>query len=220
MGVSTRIDRLDVGGGDVHHFSGAAGGRLGLSLHDGDATALTVTTVAKQWFVVHALTGQEERVKSAIEGKIAQGGPGALIAQVIIPMEKVSEVKGGKKKISERKFFPGYVLVEMELTDDSWYLIRNIPGVSGFVGSGQRPVPLAEDEVQAILKAAEEKMEKPIPKVIFDRGESVRITEGPFTNFNGAIEDVNPEKGKLKVMVTIFGRATPVELEYWQVEKI
>ena len=139
-----------------------------------------MTTVAKQWFVVHALTGQEERVKSAIEGKIAQGGPGASIAQVIIPMEKVSEVKGGKKKISERKFFPGYVLVEMELTDDSWYLIRNIPGVSGFVGSGQRPVPLAEDEVQAILKAAEEKMEKPIPKVIFDRGESVRITEGPF----------------------------------------
>ena len=179
-----------------------------------------VAAMAKQWFVVHTLTGQEEKVKSAIEGKIAQQAPDGGLSQVLIPMEKVSEVKAGKKKISERKFFPGYVLVEMELTDDTWYLVKNIPGVSGFVGSGQRPVPLADDEIQAIMKAAEEKQEKPIPKVIFDRGESVRITEGPFTNFNGLIEDVNPEKGKLKVMVTIFGRATPVELEYWQGEKI
>jgi len=179
-----------------------------------------VIGVAKQWFVVHTLTGQEERVRSAIEGKVATGAAGDSINQVLIPMEKVSEVKAGKKKISERKFFPGYVLVEMELTDDSWYLIKNTPGVSGFVGSGQRPVPLADEEVQAILKAAEEKMEKPIPKVIFEKGESVRITEGPFTNFNGTIEEINPERGKLKVMVSIFGRSTPVELEYWQVEKI
>ena len=179
-----------------------------------------VAEMAKQWFVVHTLTGQEERVRAAIEGKITQGAVGGLITQVLIPMEKVSEVKGGKKKISERKFFPGYVLVEMELTDDSWYLIKNTAGVSGFVGSGQRPVPLPDEEIQAIMKAAEEKQEKPIPKVIFEKGENVRITEGPFTNFNGAIEEVNPEKGKLRVMVTIFGRSTPVELEYWQVEKI
>lgn len=172
------------------------------------------------WYVVHALTGQEERVRSALQGKMAHGGAGSLVHQVLIPMEKVSEVKEGKKKISERKFFPGYVLVEMEMTEDSWYLVKTTPGVAGFVGSGQQPVPLAEEEVQAILKAAEEKMERPIPKVIFDRGENVRITEGPFTNFNGIIEEINPEKGKLKVMVTIFGRSTPVELEYWQVEKV
>ena len=177
-----------------------------------------VAEMAKQWFVVHTLTGQEEKVKSAIEGKIAQQAAG--VSQVLIPMEKVSEVKAGKKKISERKFFPGYVLVEMELTDDAWYLIKSIPGVSGFVGSGQRPVPLADDEIQAIMKAAEEKQEKPIPKVIFDRGESVRITEGPFTNFNGLLEVGGPEKGNLKLSVRHFGRATPVELEYWQVEKI
>lgn len=179
-----------------------------------------MTTVAKSWYVIHTLTGQEDRVRSALEGKIASGAAAGLIGQVLIPMEKVSEVKGGKKKISERKVFPGYVLVEMELTDDAWYLIKNTPGVSGFVGSSQRPAPLPEEEVQAILRASEEKMEKPTPKVIFDRGESVRITEGPFTNFNGTIEEVNPEKGKLRVMVTIFGRSTPVELEYWQVEKI
>ncbi len=174
----------------------------------------------KQWFVVHTLTGQEERVKSAIQGKIAQQSADGALSQVLIPMERVSEVKAGKKKISERKFFPGYVLVEMALSDESWYLIKNIPGVSGFVGSGQRPVPLADEEVQAIMKAAEEKQEKPIPKVVFDRGESVRITEGPFTNFNGNVEEINPEKGKLKVMVMIFGRSPPVELEYWQVEKV
>ena len=176
--------------------------------------------MAKLWYVIHTLTGQEERVKSAIEGKIASGAAGGWISQVLIPMEKVSEVKAGKKKISERKVFPGYVLLEMELTDDSWYLIRNTPGVSGFVGGGQRPTPLGEEEVQAIMQASQEKMEKPTPKVIFEVGESVRVTEGPFTNFNGTIEEVNPEKGRLKVMVAIFGRSTPVELEYWQVEKI
>ncbi len=176
--------------------------------------------MTKSWYVIHTLTGQEERVKSAIEGKIASGAAGRLISQVLIPMEKVSEVKAGKKKISERKVFPGYVLLEMELTDDSWYLIRNTPGVSGFVGGGQRPTPLGEEEVQAIMQASQEKMEKPTPKVIFEVGESVRVTEGPFTNFNGTIEEVNPEKGRLKVMVAIFGRSTPVELEYWQVEKI
>lgn len=176
--------------------------------------------MAKQWFVVHTLTGQEERVKTSLQKAIDAGKCGDLIAQVLVPMERVSEVKAGKKKISERRVFPGYVLIKMDLNDDTWYLIKTTPGVAGFVGSGARPVPLREEEVAQILQATQEKMEKPIPKVIFDKGEAVRINEGPFTNFNGTVEEIHPEKGKLKVMVTIFGRSTPVELEYWQVEKV
>lgn len=174
----------------------------------------------KQWYVIHTLTGQEEKVRTSLQRAIEGQLCGDAIAQVIVPMEKVSEVKGGKKKISERRVFPGYVLVEMALTDDTWYQIKTTPGVAGFVGSGARPVPLRAEEVQQILQASQEKMEKPIPKIVFERGESVRINEGPFNNFNGVVEDVSPEKGKLKVMVTIFGRSTPVELEYWQVEKM
>lgn len=174
----------------------------------------------RQWYVVHTLTGQEEKVRTSLQRAIESGKSSESISQVLVPMEKVSEVKGGKKKISERRVFPGYVLVEMELNDESWYAVRTTPGVAGFVGSGARPIPLREEEVSQILQAAQEKMEKPTPKVIFEKGESVRITEGPFTNFNGTVDEIHPEKGKLKVMVTIFGRATPVELEYWQVEKV
>ena len=172
----------------------------------------------KRWFVIHTLTGQEEKVRTSLERMVNQAeGP---IFQVLVPMEKVSEVKGGKKKISERRVFPGYVLVEMGLSDETWYQIKLTPGVAGFVGSKTRPVPLREEEVIQILQSTQEKMEKPIPKVIFEKGEGVRITEGPFNNFNGMVEEINPEKGKMKVMVTIFGRATPIELEYWQVEKV
>ena len=175
----------------------------------------------KRWYVIHTLTGQEEKVRSSLQklADAAAEGNGP-IQQVLVPMEKVSEVKAGKKKISERRVFPGYVLVQMMLTDETWYQVKNTPGVSGFVGQGIKPVPLADEEVDQILQAAQEKMEKPTPKVIFDKGEGVRINEGPFNNFNGVVEEVNPEKGRLKVMVTIFGRATPVELEYWQVEKV
>ena len=173
-----------------------------------------------QWYVVHTLTGQEEKVRTALQRIIETNSSDAAISQVLVPMEKVSEVKAGKKKISERRVFPGYVLVQMSLSDDTWYLVKSIPGVAGFVGSGVRPVPLREEDVSQILQSSQEKMEKPIPKVIFEKGEGVRITEGPFNNFNGVVEEINPEKGKLKVMVTIFGRSTPVELEYWQVEKV
>ena len=176
--------------------------------------------MAKQWYVIHTQTGHEERVKTTIENRAQQFSLQDKIAQILIPMEKVSEIKAGKKKISTRKFFPGYVLVEMELNDDTWYLVKNTPGVSGFIGSGRKPLPLRETEVEGIIKQAEEKKEKPTPKVIFEKGESIRVKEGPFVNFNGTIEEVNPNKGKLKVMVSIFGRTTPVELEYWQVEKI
>lgn len=176
--------------------------------------------MAKSWYVIHALTGQEEKVKTNILNRLALSNIKDQIFQVLIPTEIVSEVKSGKKKISERKFFPGYVLVEMELTDESWYLIKNTPGVTGFISSGSKPTPLLEEEIKNILKQTEEKKERPTPKVVFEVGESVRVIDGPFTNFNGTIEEINPEKGKLKVFVMIFGRPTPVELEYWRVEKL
>ena len=176
--------------------------------------------MAKKWYVVHTQTGYEDKVKANIEKKAEAGNLKEKISQVLVPTEKVSEVKAGKKKISTRKFFPGYVIVEMELTDETWYLIKNTAGVSGFIGSARRPVSLQESEINAIMKQAELAKEKPTPKVIFEKGEGVRVLEGPFTNFNGTIEEINPAKGKLKVTISIFGRATPVELEYWQVEKL
>ena len=176
--------------------------------------------MAKHWYVIHTQTGHEDKVKINIQKRLKEESLQDLIAQILIPTEKVSEVKGGKKKISFRKFFPGYVLVEMELTDKLWYLIKATPGVTGFIGPRARPQPLKEKEIKNILRQTEEKREKPTPKVVFEKGEGVRVNDGPFTNFNGIVEEVNPGKGKLKVTVSIFGRATPVELEYWQVEKI
>jgi len=176
--------------------------------------------MAKNWYILHTQTGHEDKVKSNLENRLKDSPLKDLISQILIPTEKVSEVKEGKKKIFERKIFPGYVLIQMEMTDESWYLVRNAPGVTGFVGPGKKPTALSKTEIDNIIKQTEEKKEKPIPKVAFEKGEGVRVKEGPFTNFNGAIEDVNPVKQKLKVMVSIFGRATPVELEYWQVEKL
>ena len=175
--------------------------------------------MAKHWYVVHTQTGFEERVRTHLESRIKNAKAQEIISQILIPKEKVSEVRGGKKKIMERKFFPGYVLLEMELNEQSWYIIKNTPGITGFIG-GTKPQPLREEEVAGILKKAEDSKEKPMPKVLFAKGESVKIIEGPFTNFNGDIEEVYPGKGKLKVMVSIFSRSTPVELEYWQVEKM
>lgn len=178
------------------------------------------TVTAAKWYVLHTQTGVESKVKASLESRAENAGLRHLIHQILIPTEKVSEVKEGKKRITERKFFPGYILVQMELTDDSWYLVKNTPGISGFVGSGKNPIPLSEEEVNQILRQQDEKTAKPKPKVEFASGENVRVKEGAFANFNGVIEEVNPNRGKLKVMVTIFGRSTPVELEYWQVEKI
>ena len=173
-----------------------------------------------RWYVLHTQTGIENKVKTSLESRAVTCGMVDKIHKVLIPTEKVSEVKEGKKRISERKFFPGYILVQMELTDDSWYLVKNTNGITGFVGSGKNPIPLSDDEVNKIIQQQEEKTSKPKPKVEFSEGESVRVKEGAFANFNGTIEEVNPNRGKLKVMVAIFGRSTPVELEYWQVEKI
>jgi len=176
--------------------------------------------MAKHWYVIHTQTGYEDKIRAVLDSKIKAGLSKEAIGEILVPIEQVSEVKAGKKRISQRKFFPGYILIEMELTDESWYLIKSIPGVTGFVGAGARPLPLREDEIEAILKQAKDAKEKPTPKVMFEKGEPVRVTDGPFTNFNGTIEETNIAKGKIKVMISIFGRATPVELETWQVEKI
>ncbi len=173
-----------------------------------------------KWYVVHTQTGYENKVKSTLLARAESAGIQEKLSRILIPTEKVSEVKGGKKTVTERKFFPGYILVEMDLTDDTWYLIKNTPGISGFVGSRNKPIPLSEKDIETVLSQEEEKSHRPKPKTEFTAGESVRVKEGAFANFNGTIEEVHPDKGKLKVMVVIFGRATPVELEYWQVEKL
>ncbi|MDP2923973.1 MAG: transcription termination/antitermination protein NusG [Candidatus Omnitrophota bacterium] len=174
----------------------------------------------KNWYVVHTQTGSEEKVKTSIENKLTVENMGELISKVIIPTEQISEIRAGKKKISQRKFFPGYLLVEMELNEQTYLFIKKTPGVTGFIGLGKKPMPLAQQEVDSILKRTQETQVKPSPKIAFEKGEQVRVKEGPFVNFNGTIDAIHPEKGKLKVNVSIFGRATPVELEYWQVEKI
>ena len=176
--------------------------------------------MSSKWYVIHTLTGQEEKVKASIESKVQEGELKDKVQQVLIPTEQVSEVKDGKKRISLRKFFPGYVLVEMNMDDEAWYVVRNIPGVTGFIGTKTKPVPLLDSEVKHIIKQTEERKEKPTPKVIFEKGDNIKIIEGPFINFNGTVEEINPDKGRVKVMVLIFGRATPVELEYWQVERL
>ena len=174
----------------------------------------------KYWYVVHTQTGSEDKVKTSLDSKVIAEGLQDVIAKVVIPTEQVSEVRSGKKRITQRKFFPGYLLVEMELNEKTYLFIKTIPGVTGFIGLGKRPMPLPQQEVDNILKRTEETQVKPSPKVIFEKGEQVRVTEGPFVNFNGTIDEIHPEKGKIKVSVSIFGRATPVELEYWQVEKV
>jgi len=174
----------------------------------------------KNWYVVHAQTGSEDKVKSYLENKISAEGLQEAITKVIIPTEQVSEVRSGKKRISQRKFFPGYLLVEMELNEKTYLFVKAIPGVTGFIGLGRKPMPLPQKEVDGILKRTQDTQVKPSPKIVFEKGEQVRVTEGPFLNFNGTIDEMHPEKGKIKVSVSIFGRSTPVELEYWQVEKV
>lgn len=174
----------------------------------------------KRWYVIHTQTGQEVKVKTSLDTKLRQGIGAESISQILVPTERVAEIRGGKKRISERKFFPGYLLVQMSMTNESWHLVRTTPGVTGFIGAGHQPVALSEEEVGEILRQTEERKDKPAPRVTFSKGEGVRVTEGPFTNFSGVIEEVNTQRGKLKVMVSIFGRQTPVELEFWQVERL
>jgi transcriptional antiterminator NusG len=173
-----------------------------------------------KWYVVHTQTGIEEKVKLTLENQIAKKELASMIGKVFIPTEQVSEVRSGKRKVTQRRFFPGYILVEMDLNEQTYLVVKGIPGVTGFIGPGKKPMALPEEEVDRILKRSEETQVKPSLKVTFEKGEQVRVSDGPFVNFNGTVDELHPEKGKLKVSVSIFGRATPVELEYWQVEKI
>lgn len=174
----------------------------------------------KRWYVVHAYSGFEKSVQRALLERIARAGMQDSFGQILVPVEEVVEIKAGQKSISERKFFPGYVLVEMDMNDDSWHLVKSTPKVTGFVGgTSTKPTPISEKEVDKIMQQMQEGVEKPRPKVLFEAGEMVRIKDGPFTDFNGNVEEVNYEKSRLRVAVTIFGRSTPVELEFAQVEK-
>jgi transcriptional antiterminator NusG len=174
--------------------------------------------VKKRWYVVQAATGAESYVKKAIEARIAQLGIEDSFEEILVPTEQVVSMQGGSKRNIERKFFPSYVLVKMAMTDETWHAIKGVPKVRGFIG-GERPSPISEKEAQAILDQVKEGVDKPKPKVLFEVGEVVRVTEGPFADFNGAVEEVNYEKSRLRVAVMIFGRSTPVELEFGQVEK-
>jgi len=176
--------------------------------------------MSKRWYVVHVYSGMEKSVHKAMLERIERAGLQSSFGQVLVPSEEVVESKGGQKSISERRIFPGYVLVEMELTDETWHVIKNTPRVTGFLGgSGNRPTPISEKEVAKILSQMEEGVERPRPKVLFEVGEMVRVKEGPFADFNGNVEEVNYEKNKVRVSVAIFGRSTPVELDFSQVEK-
>ena len=172
------------------------------------------------WYVVHTQTGAEERAKAGLESRMASTALKQYIGEIVVPTEQISEVRSGKKRITARKFFPGYILIKMDMTKESWYLVKSTPGITGFIGPGRRPQRLSQPEVDAILKKTEETEVKPSPKTVFEVNEPVRITQGPFGNFNGQVMEVYPDRGKLKVSVSIFGRSTLVELEYWQVEKI
>ena len=173
----------------------------------------------KRWYIIHTYSGFERKVAESLRGRVQAFGLDDKIGEVKIPTEPVIEMKGGKKVTSERMFYPGYVLVEMELDDHTWHVVRSTPRVTGFVGTGNTPTPLTQDEVDQILHRVEVVAEKPKPKLSFERNETVRIVDGPFTNFAGVVEEVNQERNTLKVMVSIFGRATPVELDFLQVEK-
>ena len=173
----------------------------------------------KQWYIVHTYSGFEERVRENLTQRIEALGMRDKFGEIKIPTETLVEMKSGKKREVQRKFFPGYILVEMEMSDDAWHLVKNTPKVTGFVGTGKKPTPLTPEEVDQILTQVVTTKEKPKPKHVYEHGEHVRIIDGPFTNFTGVVEDVNLDRNTLKVMVTIFGRSTPVELEFIQVAR-
>ncbi len=175
--------------------------------------------MAKKWYIVHTYSGYENKVRESLVQRVEAMGMTDSIGEVLIPMQDVVEVKDGQRVVSAKKFFPGYLLVHMEMSDEAWHVVKNTPKVTGFVGAGNKPTPLTQDEVDRIINQVSEAAEKPKPKFEYSVGETVRIVDGPFSNFTGSVEEVNPDRSTLKVMVTIFGRATPVELEFLQVEK-
>lgn len=174
----------------------------------------------RKWFIIHTYSGFESRVKESLRQRADAMGMGDAVGEILIPTEEVVEMKDGKKVVSSKKFFPGYILVNMTMSDDAWHMVKNTPKVTGFVGTGIKPTPLRQEEVDRIINQVTISQEKPKPKFIYKEGESVRIVDGPFSNFTGTVEDVNHDRNTLKVMVTIFGRSTPVELDFLQVEKV
>ena len=176
--------------------------------------------MAARWYIVHVYSGFEKKVAAAIEEKVAATGMGNLIETISVPVEEVIEVRRGRKVSSERKFFPGYVLVQMEMNEETYHLIKNVPKVTGFLGSGGAPAPISAAEAERIMYQVKEGVDRPKQLITFEIGEQVRVCDGPFASFNGHVEDVDEDRSRLKVAVSIFGRATPVELEYAQVEKV
>ena len=174
----------------------------------------------KHWYIIHTYSGFEKKVAESLQERVKAYGLQNDIGEVLIPTEDVVEMRAGKKVVTSKRFFPGYILVEMDMTDDAWHCVKNTPKVTGFVGAGAKPTPLTKEEVEQILEQVKTAAEKPKPKYSFDKGDQVRINEGPFASFNGLVDEVNTDKNTLKVMVTIFGRSTPVELDFLQVEKI
>lgn len=183
-------------------------------------TSRGFTGMAKKWYVVRVQSGREDTVRENLERRVKSAGLENIIARVLVPTEKVSEIKGGRRRVSQKKIYPGYIMLEMDYNEDAWFLVRETPGIGDFIGSHGEPVPMADHEVEKIIGEVEKQEEKPKLKIDFKKGDSVKIKEGPFENFDGVVDEVIPAKGMVKVIVTIFGRPTPVELEYWQVEAI
>lgn len=176
--------------------------------------------MAMRWYVIHAFSGFEGQVRRSLLDRIKREGKESLFGEILVPTEEVVEIRGGQQRKSERKFFPGYVLVQMEMTDETWHLVKDVPKVMGFIGGqGDRPAPIRDSEAQAIARRVQEGVEKPRPKVLYEPGEAVRVIDGPFTDFNGIVEEVDYDKSRVKVSVLIFGRSTPVDLEFAQIEK-
>ncbi|MGY8997630.1 MAG: transcription termination/antitermination protein NusG [Alphaproteobacteria bacterium] len=175
--------------------------------------------MAQRWYIVHCYSGFEKKVAQSVMEQAENQDLGEMFENVLVPSEEVVEMRAGKKVSSERKFFPGYVLVHMEMTDQTWHLVRNTPKVTGFLGSGSKPMPIPDYEAERVMSQVQEGVERPRPSILFEVGETVRVADGPFTSFNGTVQEVDEERARLKVAVSIFGRATPVELEYTQVEK-
>ncbi len=210
----TEVANTDSTASPAADAAGSAGAQ------DASGTAEAPRNPNLKWYIIHSYSGFERKVKESLESRVQAFGLQNKIGRVLIPTESVTEVRGGKKYTSERMFYPGYVLVEMDMDDHVWHVVKSTPRVTGFVGTGQQPTPLSDEEVQHIVYKVADSREKPKLKVKFEKNETVRISEGPFATFQGIVDEVNEDRETLKVMVTIFGRATPVELEFNQVEKV